>query len=437
MPWQRYVVDVALEIDPDTGRLVYDEIDLTVPRQSGKTTLQLPVIAHRATAWRETDQFGKVVPQRIGSTAQTAKDARSKWEEDFLPLLDRSPLRSHVAKVLKTNGSERVRWKNGSLWEVLPPTETGGHGKTLHVAMVDEAFAFQDARVEQALRPTMTTVLDPQFWVVSTAGRPESSPYLWGKVEAGRARFEAAVTSSVAYFEWSAPEDADPGSEATWRACMPALGHTVTVERIRGFYESMGEPEFRRAFLNQWFAPATATAIPASAWQACTDRASKLDGSPVFAVDIPPDRAGASIAVAGLRADGRIHVEVVERRDGTVWAAERVVELVARHGGRVVLDGASPAVSLLLDLPGASVASAADQAQACGRLYDAVVNGQVRHLGQGDLDAAIAGASKRPLGDRWAWSRRSSAVDISPLVAVTLAAWGVAALPESGVPSLW
>ena len=39
MPWQRHVVDVAYEVDPDTGRLRYDEVILTIMRQSGKTTL--------------------------------------------------------------------------------------------------------------------------------------------------------------------------------------------------------------------------------------------------------------------------------------------------------------------------------------------------------------------------------------------------------------
>jgi len=37
--------------------------------------------------------------------------------------------------------------------------------------------------------------------------------------------------------------------------------------------------------------------------------------------------------------------------------------------------------------------------------------------------AALRGAQQRNLGDAWAWSRKSSAVDICPLVASTLALW--------------
>jgi hypothetical protein len=50
-PWQRLVADVAMEVDPATGRLAYAEVDLTTPRQSGKTTLELGVLVHRARRW--------------------------------------------------------------------------------------------------------------------------------------------------------------------------------------------------------------------------------------------------------------------------------------------------------------------------------------------------------------------------------------------------
>jgi hypothetical protein len=40
------------------------------------------------------------------------------------------------------------------------------------------------------------------------------------------------------------------------------------------------------------------------------------------------------------------------------------------------------------------------------------------------LNAALAGARRRDLGDSWAWARKGLSVDISPLVAVTLAGWG-------------
>ena len=56
----------------------------------------------------------------------------------------------------------------------------------------------------------------------------------------------------------------------------------------------------------------------------------------------------------------------------------------------------------------------------------------LRHLGGLELRQAVKGATKRPLGDAWAWSRRKSTVDISPLVAATLALWGDRKRPARG-----
>jgi hypothetical protein len=66
MPWQQLVYDVATEVDDD-DRLVYELVLITVPRQSGKTTLVGPVQLHRVMTNPGIRCF---------YTAQTGKDAR-------------------------------------------------------------------------------------------------------------------------------------------------------------------------------------------------------------------------------------------------------------------------------------------------------------------------------------------------------------------------
>jgi phage terminase large subunit-like protein len=82
MPWQQAAVDVAFEYDPVTGDLRYDEVDITVPRQSGKTTLTLAKKVHRLTVMAK-----KLGPQRSTYTAQTRLAARKKLERDFAAAL--------------------------------------------------------------------------------------------------------------------------------------------------------------------------------------------------------------------------------------------------------------------------------------------------------------------------------------------------------------
>jgi hypothetical protein len=69
------------------------------------------------------------------------------------------------------------------------------------------------------------------------------------------------------------------------------------------------------------------------------------------------------------------------------------------------------------------VAATAEVLDAHAGLFDLVQDGKVRHEADPLLDAAVAAAVKRPVGDRWAWGRRLSASDISVLESVTLATW--------------
>jgi hypothetical protein len=75
-----------------------------------------------------------------------------------------------------------------------------------------------------------------------------------------------------------------------------------------------------------------------------------------------------------------------------------------------------------------TVTGAGDMAKACGLLFDAVRDGLVTHFDQEPLNAALAGAKKRAIGNAgaWGWDRKAPDVDLTPLVAVTLALFGAA-----------
>jgi lactam utilization protein B len=97
-----------------------------------------------------------------------------------------SPLKVAVEKVLRAAGNEAIVFKNGSRVDVLASTEAAGHGRTVDLGVIDEAFADTDYRREQALLPAMATRPAAQILVVSTAGT-EASVFLKHKVDTGRA----------------------------------------------------------------------------------------------------------------------------------------------------------------------------------------------------------------------------------------------------------
>jgi terminase large subunit-like protein len=430
MPWQQHVADVILEVDPDTGELAYTEFGLTVPRQSGKSTLVLAKAVHRVSA---TGFFGP--RQRLVYTAQTRHKAREKWEEDYAGQLEASRHFAGKIKTHKGNGNEHIRFPNGSRFGIEANTEKAGHGGTIDEAYLDEAFAHPDARLEQAFRPAMITRRNKQLGVISTRGWKGREPYLLKKIEKGRAQAEMGMRAGTAYFEWSAPDDADPLDRDVWRACMPALGYTITEAAIAAELETIGLADFRRAYLNQSVSQDAAvewSVIGKAPWDARRIAPVRPDGPVMFAVAASwPDADSAAVAVIGQSA-GRITVQIHRHQPGVSWAVEELARLVDAHPNLgVVIDQGGPAGRLVAPLEAALPrgtelikASMADAARAFGLFQTEVVGDAPRlaHFDQPELNGALASATKRPLGDGFTWARRD-ATDIAPLEAGTLGVW--------------
>lgn len=439
MPWQKYVMDVALEINPATGRFAHREVGLSVPRQQGKTQQILGVQVHRIAAWPR---------QNVVHAAQTRGMARQRWEDEFAETILGSALARQI-RVRKSNGNEAIIWtKTRSRMGITANTEKAGHGPPLDLGIIDEAFAHEDDRLEQAFSPAMLTRAMGQLWWAS-AGGTEKSVWLNKKRAGGRQHIEqlwqTGVHPSVAYFEWFAPDDMPRDDPATWRATLPALGFTVTEDIIRAELEKLDPAEFDRAYLNRTrkATPPSDPNVPKGKWPGLVDAGSQAASDLAFAIDVSQDRTSSSIGVASVRPDGRVHLEVVDRRPGTDWVVPAIVKLARLWQPLVVAvaGGGSPAGSLIDELASAgitvpedkdkphrghlAVARTYDQVEACGQLADALNQGTAVHLDQVPLTAAVNGARTRKVGDAWTIDRTSSLVDAAPLVAVTIARWAL------------
>lgn len=421
MPWQQQVVDVAGEVDPATGLLWYRQVIITVMRQQGKTTLQLPVMVDRCLSWPTA--------QHVTYAAQSGVAARDKLFDEHWPVIERSPLRKAV-KIRRTSGHEALLWRNGSRHTLTAGKETSGHGMTLDGAVIDEAFAYQDSRLEQAFIPAMQTRPDPQLLITSTAGYDEfRSPYLWSKVRLGRELVESAdPTSRVAYFEWSFDPADDPFAESTWLRRMPAVGLTTPLSAVRAAADGMDQPEFLRAFGNLWGQTGSGAPIEVAVWTGLRDQTSQVVGPVTLGVAVSDDGSSWScIGVAGARADGVLHVELVDNRRGTGWVVAELDRLAKAHGATVVVGKATAAGGLIADLEARGVplrqVGGSEVAQASVKFAAAVREGALRHIGQPAVDMSVERARVRATGDLWRFAG-ATGTDISPLNALVLAAWG-------------
>jgi phage terminase large subunit-like protein len=212
---------------------------VNVPRQSGKSTLLLALVL-----WRMLATPG----QRCVFSAQDGNAAREMLSDAWWPRISQSGLAGRFT-LYRAAGREGIRCTNGSSLRVMSTRESAGHGRVVDLAVSDEAWAVPDNRLEQALRPAMSTRGNAQWWLASTAGDYRSN---WWSEKLAAAKTAAAVlTDGTCGFQWAADEDADPADPATWRRCMPALGFTVDEATIAGDLSSMPIGEFRRAYLNQ------------------------------------------------------------------------------------------------------------------------------------------------------------------------------------------
>jgi len=433
MPWQRYAADLAGEVD-ETGKLCYRQVVATVPRQSGKTTIILSVVVGRAEAGKP---FGG--RQNMLYAAQTQLAADKKFKKEYIADLRHSEVMSDRFTTKVGSGATNITFTaSDSTFQPVPTKSDSSHGEVLDFGVLDEGFAQTDDAVEGAWRPATITRPMAQLWFPSTAGDATSTWYR-GKVDVGRAAAETDSGYGIAYIEFSADDKApgfDPGDEEMWRRVMPALGHTQTVEALRGEYQTLVQEgkltTWLRAFLNIWVDRRSEPVFRAGKWEACHQPDVKRVTRPVLAVDVSADRRHATIAMGSLGSTGVPMVRVLDYRPGTEWVIERLLELKEKQEvAAVVLDAAGPARSLIPELENNyirhHVTTTQEMAGACGMFYDAVDQGALAHLSDPALELAVTGAETRPLLDSWAWTRKKSAeetkTDISPLVACTLAHW--------------
>ncbi len=425
-PWQRLILDHGLG-EREDGKWQHFEVGVCVPRQNGKGG----VIEARELA----GLF--LVGERLIIHSAHQFDTSLEAFRRLLMLIEDTPeLDQRVKRVSRAHGDEGIELTSGQRIRFRTRTKGGGRGFTGDCLILDEAMILPESS-HGALLPTLSARPNPQVWYLGSA--VDQAIHEHGVVFARvRERGHAGDDDAIAWFEWSTGEDhpdkvpdAVLDDPAAWMRANPAGDIRVTESHIAMERQSLATRTFcvERLGVGDW--PATDGDAQAvfniDVWRTLEDRDSTPLDPVWLAFDVSPDREWGSIAAAGVREDGLLHIEVVDRQPGVGWMAQRISELITRHRPvGVVCDANGPAAAVISKLTGlgveVEVTDAREMTRSCGVLFDRVQERNVRHLGSGDLDSAVKGAGQRRVGDAWAWSRRSSSVDITPLVAVTLAA---------------
>jgi len=355
-------------------------------------------------------------------------------------------LRPQLRQVRRANGKEAVVFRNGCRIRYRTRTRGGGRGFGAGVVKLDEAMYLPEES-ETAIFYVLSAQPNPQIWYTGSAVDQLS---MEDGIAFTRVRERAMQRGAerLAWFEWSldletpdlAPTQFVPELVAE---ANPAFPGRITEHYARAEFEALGDSRgyaVERLGVGDW--PDTGAGdgpIAIARWNELADPTSELQDPVCLSWDVSPERAG-SIAASGRNQRGDFHVELVDAREGTAWIPNRIAELARKHVPlSIVCDERGPGASLIHAVEEALAdvgfelerVNAQQNAQACGLLVDAVRDGTLRHRGDARLVTAIRGASTRPLVDSWAWQRKSSSVDISSLVAITLALWSAEGAPDT------
>jgi hypothetical protein len=417
-PWQQEVLRGSMGVVKG-GKWAARNVGLLVPRQNGK-----------GSVLEARELFGLFVlgePLIIHSAHQFDTS-----QEHFLrmrDLIDGNPdLAKHVKPVggfMTANGKESINLRNGCRLKFKARSSGSARGFSCDLLVLDEAMILSEKALA-AMSPTSGARKNPQTWFTSSAGTPESDA-LWRLVERGRSK-----TKRLAYFEWGCQTGVDASDPANWAAANPGLGYRLPVDELENEFFTLTPDDFAREHLGIWDDQAENPF--ATAWKSRAHPTSDIVGVPTYALEVAEDRSWACVAAAGDDLDGVLHVAMGRYSQGTGWVVPFLADLASRRRVRVVVQPSSPAGSLISELEARRVtvvkASLDDYRSACGQIYDLVTDsGLIRHSAQQGLEIAVREAEKKPSGDAWVWNRRNPSTDITPLPAVTLAAWGARQKP--------
>jgi len=430
--WQAFVINHGLGVLEDGFTWASPIVGTWVSRQNGKGNIIL------ARELGGLYVFGERLISHSAHLFQTA-------EEGFLRLRDAiegsSALSRRVKAIKEGNSGKGVVMTSGERLRIMARGPNTGRGMTIDCLIPDEAQELDSVQVK-SLAPTQAAVPNPQSWYFGT---PPGSPSAWA-YQLRKSGHRGAP--GMAFFDWGLDLDlGDPhlavkvANRELWYRANPSLGIRMSERYLEGELALLGPIDFAIEHLGVWLPVAEdgdkdEIGLSYETWETQLDAESKIApfGELTFAIDTGPAREYTSIVVYGERDDAAGHVELIKYELGTAWVVDKIRDLKERFDPiAIAIDGAGPAKTLIPkfakvgikppddpDKPARGdlfILNAGDASAACGDFVDACRIGEVYHIGQEQLNLAVKNAKPRPLADAWAFGRRISTGDISPLVA--------------------
>lgn len=412
--WQGDIVRGALR--ESGGTWASSQVGLVVARQSGKGQILLAL-----------ELFGLFqLDENILHTAHAVKTSSDAFRRLWMVIQDHDELARRVRRHSQMIGAEYVELDTGARIAFTTRSASAGRGLSVDRLIVDEAEDLPAAEVA-ALQPTVFSRPRAQSVFFGTAPGPMHDSEAFDTM---RTSAHDGLNPRLAWFEWCAEYGADVDDRELWARVNPAVATgRVPLQAILDDRAVLPVDAFRAERLSMWLPRSGAedALFSADVWANLEDVESVPVTDLAVGIDAPPSRETATVCVAGRRADGALHLEWYETRDGVQWVPAWIAQRIGPRVRAVVVDEKSPAHELDWKASGVRCHAVGhrDVANAAGGLWDAVAEGVLRHRGQIELSTGVLGAKQRPMmgGAAFGWDRKAPGSSV--LIAASLALYGV------------
>lgn len=407
LEWQKAIIYrwLAVYWDEESGQWKWSnpKAGLLVPRQNGKTEIIIARIIGGMIFMNEaliyTAHSDKTVDETKRRVQRFFYDAKTEVRDLLTAEFDKEP-----------KSLDYVELRDGGRCVFRTRTRTGGLGTTNDTLILDEAQEETDAQ-QEALLPTISAGKS-QNQQILRAGTPPSGGGAGTVFIRIRQNVIDGKDHDTSWQEWSVELLTDPHDEDAWYATNPSLGYHLMIAAVRNEAKDMAIDSFNKMRLGWIAGVESQRAIPDAWWSEL-----KVDKVPVpenagyvYAIKFAPDGSAVSLAIGLNMPDGRVHVELIERKPmsaGTTWLVGWLVENARwRKALKIIIDGAAGTQLLVEELVRTDrrfskkilTPNVKEAGAAYASFHDAVENKKLTHFDQPALNMSIKTVKRRSIG---------------------------------------
>ena len=404
MPWQKWLAEHSLKVKPD-GRWQHPISVAMLPRQQGKSTYMLALIAMGLFEWNEKLQI---------SSAHRLVTSLEQFRQIVSMIEAHDDLAKQVKRIRWQHGAEEIETNHGTRF-LIKAGGSAARGASPTKVLLDELREMHDLESFASLRFALMAAKNPSVNAFTNAG--DSHSVVLNMLRERGLAAASGADDDIGFFEWSAPTDEISYENAA--SCTPALGITIHPDNLRAILNDPPEVVLTEVLCR--FVQTISSVVGSTEWNQCLDETVDLDEEKLtwLAIDCSPDRKFAALVGAQKLGDEKFVVKLLHTWENSVQLDDReIANEAAKYCRKYPIEyllyskrtsGAVAARMLPAGIPIFDMD--ANYPQSCDELLGAINSGRLRHRGQSELTMQMLSAVQLRRGDGgWVIGRRASGV---------------------------